>query len=93
MDKLTQSWVTEVQRINLKAQNQVTRWEAALIDLTLALESTMVKVNSGVPLGEYDHFLLEILRLLVLRDSDDDRELALRKLAEAAQRTKPCVPN
>jgi hypothetical protein len=65
----------------------VTLWEATLVELTPALEATMGKIHSGVPLGEFDHFLLGTLRLLVLGSSDEDRQLALQKLAEAGLRS------
>lgn len=91
MDELTERWFGEIERIRLKTPDQVTIWEEALIETTLELQPTMNKIKCGVPLGEYDRFLIDILTLLVLRGSDDDRELALQKLAEAAQRAQPRV--
>jgi len=80
-DPLNKAWILEVLRIRHKRQEtELEVWEEVLIDLTLELESTMKHIADGRELNQYDQFLLEQLRLLVLPNPDDlrgDRNKAL----------------
>ncbi len=83
MDELTRCWFQEIERINLTQPEALEPWEWALVELTLVLEPTMEKIHSGASRNRYDHFLIDVLCLVVL-GSDEDRKLALQKLREAA---------
>src|SRR5262249_8657334 len=95
-DPLNKAWALELVRIHHKTA-KLEFWEQVLVDLTLELGSTMKKVAHRRELKQYDHFLIEQLRLLVLPNPDDpeaDREKALAMVglhADRKQLPRPAV--
>jgi hypothetical protein len=71
-DPLNKAWTLELLRIRHKTA-ELEIWEQVLVDLTLELRSTMKKIARRRELTQYDQFLIEQLRLLVLPNPDDSR--------------------